>query len=207
MKNWITSVISVFAIIISIIAIANVAPTKGVDFDYWGAIIGVLAFLVTLLMGYQIYTVINVKEELREVQKERTALNLTVKSKMDEVKEQFKNDVSNLLPILIAIDTNDISNMIATAMRVHQEAETDSIAEKFSDEVILSFLNKGVSEEANGNEKYCIRLAKNLERESVVNYYAYFMRKNMEERNVHPDIEKILVKLICVLGGNKESES
>ena len=59
---------SIAAIIISIVALANVAPTQDINFDYLGAVIGVLSFLVTLLIGYQIYTVINVKEELKEVQ-------------------------------------------------------------------------------------------------------------------------------------------
>lgn len=49
MKNWITGIISIAAIIIAIIALANVAPTHGIDFDYMGVIIGVLSFLVTLL--------------------------------------------------------------------------------------------------------------------------------------------------------------
>lgn len=50
MKNWINSILSIVAIALSIIAIAKVAPTQIIDFDYLGAIIGVLSFLVTLLM-------------------------------------------------------------------------------------------------------------------------------------------------------------
>ena len=82
MKNWITGAISITAIIIAIVALANTAPTQGIDFDYLGAIIGVLSFLVTLLIGYQIYTVINVKEELKEIQKERTGIVKTINLKV-----------------------------------------------------------------------------------------------------------------------------
>ena len=69
MKNWLATSISVVAFAISIVAMAKVAPIEGLDFDYYGAIIGVLSFLVTLLMGYQIYTVINVKKELDDARR------------------------------------------------------------------------------------------------------------------------------------------
>ena len=63
MRSWIPTTISVVSLAIAIIAIAKVSPTQvPLDFDYYGAIIGVLSFLVTLLMGYQIYTVINSKK-------------------------------------------------------------------------------------------------------------------------------------------------
>ena len=54
MKNWITGIISITAIIFAIIALANVAPTHGIDFDYMGVIIGVLSFLVTRCQGGQV---------------------------------------------------------------------------------------------------------------------------------------------------------
>ena len=50
MKNWISTTISIVALGIAIVAMAKVAPAHELDFDYYGAIIGVLSFLVTLLM-------------------------------------------------------------------------------------------------------------------------------------------------------------
>lgn len=212
MKNWISTTISVVAIIISMIALAIVIPTDisecGLDFDYIGVIVGVLSFLVTLLLGYQIYTVINVKEELKEIQKERAGIENTIKSRVENVKDQMKNDISNLLPVLIAIDSDEICDMISTAMKVHQEAEVDSIAESFSDGVIMSFLNKGIPEDEKEREKYLVELSENLDSESVANYYNYFLQKDASERKEHQDIEKILVKLISILANKKkEGES
>ena len=51
MKNWISTTISIVALGIAIVAMAKVASVHELDFDYYGAIIGVLSFLVTLLMG------------------------------------------------------------------------------------------------------------------------------------------------------------
>lgn len=212
MKNWISTTISIVAIIISMIALAFVIPTDmsecGLDFDYIGAIIGVLSFLVTLLLGYQIYTVINVKEELKEIQKERAGIESTIKTRVENVKAQMKKDISNLLPVLIAIDSDEICDMISTAMKVHQEAEKDSIAESFSDGVIMSFLNKGIPEDDKDREKYLVELSENLDSEGVANYYTYFLQKDASERKEHQDIEKILVKLISILADKKmEDES
>ena len=203
MKNWISFTISVAAFAISILALAILIPTDmtegSLDFDYIGALIGVLSFLVTLLIGYQIYTVINVKEELREIQKERQEIEKTIKQKVEEVKTQMKNDISNLLPILIAIDTDEISDMVAVSMRIHQKAEEGSMAESFADGVIESFLNKGIPEDEEAEEKYWSEFAENLDSESVAHYYAFFLKKNAEEREKYRDVEKILVRLISIL--------
>ena len=50
MKNWINSILSIVAIALSIIAIAKVAPTQIIDFDYLGAIIDVLSFFIRFIL-------------------------------------------------------------------------------------------------------------------------------------------------------------
>lgn len=52
MKNFIATTISIVAIGIAIVAMAKVALVEELDFDYYGAIIGVLSFLVTLPMEF-----------------------------------------------------------------------------------------------------------------------------------------------------------
>lgn len=52
----------IISVIISITSLAIVSPrNKNLDFDYIGVIIGLLSLIVTLLIGWQIYSTINIK--------------------------------------------------------------------------------------------------------------------------------------------------
>lgn len=53
--------ISCVAITLSVIAICNVYPRQ-LGLDYLGMIVGVLALLTTILIGWNIYTLIDIKE-------------------------------------------------------------------------------------------------------------------------------------------------
>lgn len=52
----------IISVIISITSLAIVSPrNKNLDFDYIGVIIGLLSLIVTILIGWQIYSTINIK--------------------------------------------------------------------------------------------------------------------------------------------------
>lgn len=50
---WISLSVSVISLTISIIVLANYCPTQNLKFDYMGVIVGILALLVTALIGAQ----------------------------------------------------------------------------------------------------------------------------------------------------------
>lgn len=112
MKNWVSLTISMVAIIISIIALAIVAPSDmtegGLDLDYIGAIIGVLSILVTILIGYQIYTVINVKESLKDVQQLRTEMDTKLQDKANSLTDEFKEELYQATPLIMAIASTKV---------------------------------------------------------------------------------------------------
>lgn len=59
---WIALGLSVIAIVISIIAICVTCPNKTeLGFDYQGVLVSVLSLLVTVLIGWNIYTFIDIK--------------------------------------------------------------------------------------------------------------------------------------------------
>jgi hypothetical protein len=64
-EGKISIAISLIAIIISIIAICNAYPRE-LGIDYLGWIVGVLALLTTILIGWNIYTTIDIKESHRQ---------------------------------------------------------------------------------------------------------------------------------------------
>lgn len=60
--SWIALGLSVISIVMSIIAICTSYPHNvELGFDYQGVIVGVLSLLVTVLLGWNIYTLIDMR--------------------------------------------------------------------------------------------------------------------------------------------------
>lgn len=59
-EGYISLAFSLVAIILSIATICNIYPRE-LGIDYLGWIVGVLALITTILLGWQIYTLINIK--------------------------------------------------------------------------------------------------------------------------------------------------
>lgn len=74
--NTITLILSAISIMVSVAALCRTYPhTSDLGMDYQGVIVGILALLVTILIGWQIYTAINVKEELKDIKDLRREIN------------------------------------------------------------------------------------------------------------------------------------
>lgn len=70
------------ALACSLIALFHVLPRE-LGLDYLGVIVGILAFLITLLLGWNIYTVVDFKRKIEELDKKnkeiKAVLNLANK--------------------------------------------------------------------------------------------------------------------------------
>ena len=74
--NTITLILSAISIMVSVAALCRTYPhTSDLGMDYQGVIVGMLALLVTILIGWQIYTAIKVKEELKDIKDLRREIN------------------------------------------------------------------------------------------------------------------------------------
>ncbi len=79
----------------NIIILVHLAPadcTKELDFDYYGVIVGVISVLVTLLLGWNIYSVIDIKAAKKEFELELKKNQLSLR----EFKNQFDTLEQNL---------------------------------------------------------------------------------------------------------------
>lgn len=65
--SWISIAVSGIALVISIVALANCAPTQGLRFDYLGVIVGILALLVTALIGAQVGQYVFVDRKIEKI--------------------------------------------------------------------------------------------------------------------------------------------
>ena len=64
---WISLGVSVVSLIISVLVLVNYCPTQGLNFDYIGVIVGILALLVTVLIGLQWYNYIYAREDIKRI--------------------------------------------------------------------------------------------------------------------------------------------
>lgn len=61
-------IMSGVALCISIFCLIYLLPAKNISFDYIGVIVGILSILVTVLMTWNIFSVIDFKEKTKKVE-------------------------------------------------------------------------------------------------------------------------------------------
>lgn len=65
--DW-SILVSIIALCFSIAAIIVVYPRVTLGIDYLGLIVGMLSFLITLLMGWNIYTLVDFKNKIKDIE-------------------------------------------------------------------------------------------------------------------------------------------
>lgn len=211
MNKTITNVLSVAAIIISMVALAQVHPTDGQDFDYIGAMVGVLSLIVTILIGYQIYTVINVKEELKEVKEIRTEIDYKLQEKVDELTTDYRDDLKKSTPLILSLASAGSGMdflMIESAFRAYQESKPQQMAKDLSFQtIILIFAEIAKMKDQDKIQKKIDDMAKHVTYKQAVEFYTDFAK--IEDKGVYGVIEPLVLSLLAVLpkdeqDGNKE---
>ena len=205
MKYWIPTTISIMAIVIAIVAMAYVAPIKDLDFDYYGSIIGVLAFLVTLLMGYQIYTVINVKEEMKEARKVRKEIDNKLEKKAGELTNGFRKELNNVAPIMIALSSKDSILIEKAAFSTYCSSKKGELAWDLANRTIVLLLESyaGIQDTGKRSERIA-EMAKNVTYDEVVEFYTNYAKTD-EGKKV--EIEDVLLDLIGKLLDNNNNDT
>lgn len=204
MKNWISTTISIVALGIAIVAIAKVAPAKDLNFDYYGAIIGVLSFLVTLLMGYQIYTVINVKKDMEDVRKAKEEIDNKLEEKSKVLTEEFKSELRKAAPVIMAIASAKSDVIICEVFKAYYEAKPGQLSKELSEQAILTVLAgySGIKDESIRRQKI-EELAKSVKYDEIVDFYTDFAKS--EHKNLPKEIEPFILELIGTVSNLNEN--
>lgn len=201
MKNWISTTISIVALGIAIVAMAKVAPAKDLDFDYYGAIIGVLSFLVTLLMGYQIYTVINVKKDMDEVRIIKKEIDTKLQEKAQVLSKEYKDELTQAVPLLISIASPDREVIETAAFRTYMESKPEQFAKELASKTIYVMLEGLANQEDDIRKAGIEELSKNIKYDEAVEYYTDFAKT--ERNGKDKIIEMFLLDLIGALAERK----
>lgn len=195
MKLWVAFVISCFAILLSLIAIGVSLPTVGeLNFDYYGAIVGVLSFLITILMGYQIYTVINVKEELKEMSSFRKSIDTRMKEQKNAITAEYKQEFEHTLPLFVALSKHDLVEIIDNSFGVFAKTHEGSWARGFAYQT-LSLTLLGIDDVS--FKSIADKLSTRVEDKEVVVFYSYVNK--LESEAQLPDADKLRLRLNVII--------
>lgn len=113
MKNWIKSYwsncLSITAIICSVVAICVSLPSAPeLGIDYIGVIVGILSFLVTLLIGWQIWNVIAIDKKIDGKVKQTSdslteSINVTKKEMIEYIEKANEKSQTEIMTSLLFI--------------------------------------------------------------------------------------------------------
>ena len=125
--KWIIAIailLSVVAITLSIVSICKTYPTQNQGLDYWGLILGVLALLITILVGWQIFSIINFQSAQKEIQDAKTSFQKAeeeIRNSHNEIKVLHK-EAEELKDKAEEFYTKTAGSIIQAAARVHWTA-------------------------------------------------------------------------------------
>ena len=85
MNKKTTIVLFIVSMLLSISALCvSILRCEPMTADWMGILVGVLSFLVTILLGWQIYTLIDIRKIQQDVKKNKTEANINMERRMAE---------------------------------------------------------------------------------------------------------------------------
>lgn len=111
------------AIILCIVHFPRIIQNHNLGFDYLGLIVGILAFLVALLIGWQIYNTINAKHEFDTLEKKFKAEYEGRIKRLEECCEERKNEISEIKKLQLKENANTKRHLSNKIKRIMKEIE------------------------------------------------------------------------------------
>lgn len=199
-RNWIATGLSGIAIIISVIAICFAAyRTPELQFDYIGVLVGIIASLVTVLIGWNIYTLIDIKETSQRLNEFRAEFEKKIKSVKGEVEFNVKLEIMKTVPVLIARENGDLVQTLKFMFNVfHENTDNNTFAKAIAREYILqsimSIINKNEEEFVNN---FTEQMKVVLKIDEIEDFLHEFMNYSEEEKNQkYYGMQNILLELL-----------
>lgn len=199
-RNWIAIGLSGIAIIISVIAICFAAyRTPELQFDYIGVLVGIIASLVTVLIGWNIYTLIDIKETSQRLNEFREEFEKKIKSVKGEVEFNVKLEIMQTVPVLIARENGDLVQTLKFMFNVfHENTDNNTFAKAIAREYILQSIMSLI----NSNDEVFVNnftkaMKVVLKIDEIEDFLHEFMNYSEEEKNQkYNGMQNILLELL-----------
>lgn len=112
---WISLGASFVSLILSVIVLVNYCPTQGLTFDYMGVIVGILALLVTALVGAQVGQYVFVDRKIENISSKITR-TIARKVAQDEARAVAQNETQRIASRIAETTSKETAG--ATAMEI-----------------------------------------------------------------------------------------
>lgn len=147
--------------------------------DYLGLIVAIFAVIVTLLVGWQIYNTIKVKDEFDDLKK----IKGETKQEVDEAVNRISSELWHLAPVFISAHS-DFLHRFKTNITIFSALGDDSLlAKSLSREFLLQSMMEIVKLSPVEQNEIIESLKNKCDKKSIENLYSEFYTYSDEERN------------------------
>lgn len=196
-------VLSIVATILSIVAcLLVIARIEPITIDWLGVLAGVLSLLVTALIGWNIYTFIDIKGAEKKLEKFREEFEKKTESTCAEVRSDLRAEILNTVPLLIRIMERDASrplvDSLSACFKAFHVADSGSIAKIIAREYILGGLMLCQNELEESKAKKLIKeLSNEISIEELEDFFHEFLSYSDEDKHQsYPGIQNVLFELM-----------
>lgn len=198
-ESWILG-LSIISLMISVIAVCVATyRTSNLEFDYQGVIVGVLSLLVTVLIGWNIYTLIDIKDTSRKMSKFQMEIDSKTKKLIGETQLNLKVEMMNTVPILIAYQTGDLIASIKLMFKeFHENSNNESIAKIMAREYILHNIMGIINNDNKDLKKHFIDdLKGSIRIEEIEDFLHEFLSYSEDDkRQRYAGMQNVLLELL-----------
>lgn len=176
MKKEISIWIDITALILSITSICISAwRSPELSFDYQGVIVGVLSLLVTVILGWNIYTVIDIKNTRGEIHKLKGLLEKQIQQSNENTKLILRMEMIDSAEVLNAFTANEIPDSLVVMFKEFHRIKNENgiakmLAQSYITQSLIGFIKK------NNNhitESLIIQLSERVKIEEVEDFIHY----------------------------------
>ena len=198
-ENWALG-LSIVAMTIAIIATCIAAyRTPELGFDYQGVIVVILSLLVTVLIGWNIYTFIDIKGTSQKIDKFRAEFEGKIKKSSLETQFDVKKEMMRVVPILIARQHGDLISSLQFMFKAfHENKDDGGFAKMLAREYILQTIMALINNENKNLISHLINDMKGtLKVEEIEDFLHEFLSYSEEEKHQrYAGMQNVLLELL-----------
>ena len=147
--------------------------------DYLGLIVAIFAIIVTLLVGWQIYNTIKVKDEFDDLKK----LKNETKQEVDKAVNRISRELWHLSPVFLSAH-NDFLHRFEVNLNIFSATDNDSIlAKSLSREFLLQSMMEIVKLSQLEQKGLIKSIKEKCDKKSIESLYLEFHTYSDKERN------------------------
>lgn len=197
-KAWIKrNAVGLIAIVVSIIAISVALVYKQpITADWLGVLVGILSLLIMMLIGWNIYTVI----DLNKVRHDTAEINKDIEARVNNIESKVKADMTfemlQIANFYQSITFRSKGDSLAIGFKNFKNTPNDSIVKSLWREWILSSFINLVDKEQSANDIISY-LKQNVDIEEINTFISEFLTYTEKEKETkYKGVQGLLLLLV-----------